>query len=234
MKFALVAAFFLLWPSSSPAQTSDFDPNDKWWECIHFFGVKLDDATLAGRLVRNVSYDGSNWSETYEMWSKDIRVTYRVDHHQSEARPQVYSVRVNIPATSSNNGQGIYGYLFGDGELLAQTSMLSPRSAAKNYVASRAFFQNRKFRLNSWNHDLYGLIVLNGDGSEIIRKNLSIPSQAELDAAYLTHSKSIKVAWTKRDPEKLTTTPADSLPKDQANCLLSTPAARDEEELGSI
>jgi len=168
------------------------------------------------------------------MWGKNISVNWLIRDHQSKTTRQVHSVGINLPATPSSNGHGIYGYLFGDRELLANTTMLQPHFAQKGYVATRAFFLNNGSQKDLWDHDSWSFVAINGDGSEIIRQKLPLPSQVDLDAAYQTHRKSIEVAWTKRNAEKLTTTSADNLPRDQANCLLSTPAARDDMEHGSI
>jgi hypothetical protein len=210
---------------------------DSWWECYYFLRPAGEGSATRGRLVRSIGLDGSGRAGVYEMWGEGLRVTWRLAETPQGARPRVAYLSMEIPTAFARNGGGIYGYLYGDGQLVATTTMLDERGARRGYAVSTAFFQAtaaQDIGVPLGAADRWSLVVAHADGTEILRRDLPLADRRARDENFARHWAALEAAWAARDPDRLITTPADSLPRDRGACLLSTPAARREIEESSI
>ena len=137
-----LAAIFDIQPAF--AADSKARPQVTWWECFHFFQIEGVDPELSGRLVRAIRLDGQSMTDTYEMWNRDLRITWREDARTAGASGRVGSISIAIPPPFSAEGQGIFGYLYGDDQFVGMTTMLDPHFARQGYAAASAFFQGEE------------------------------------------------------------------------------------------
>lgn len=223
-------------PPAPPAHGAPRPP-DSWWECYHFLPPAGGPAAVSGRMFRYFTLAGQGNGGSYEQWGAGLRVTWRLVETPLGLRSFVASLSVEIPAALSRNGGAIHGDLFGDGALIATTTMLDEHGARRGHAASTAFFhglRGREIAAPLAAADRWTLVVRHADGTEIVRRDLPIPGRRAREEGFARHWAALEAAWTARDPILLVTTPADTLPSDRASCLLSTPAARDEMEGATI
>lgn len=210
---------------------------DSWWECYYFLRPADGGTRTLGRLVRAIDLDGTGGAGVYEIWGESLRVTWRLADTPQGVRPRVAYLSMEIPTAFPRNGGTIHGYLYADGRLVATTTMLDAGHARRGYAVSNAFFQAtaaQDIAAPLAAADRWSLVVAHADGTEILRRDLPIPDRGAREEAFARHWAALEAAWAARDPTRLITTPADTLPRDRGACLLSTPAARREMEESSI
>ena len=233
MMTLLLPAAAMLMQAPFPYRTID-QQRDSWWECIRTFRQGEGERLLSGRIVRTISLDGTSWSETYELWGSELRYGLQTNAAPQRARHRTVFLSVHIPPTPARNGGEIYGDLYGDGELVATATMLDSRSAREDRSASTAYFDGRTLAVPLGERNRWTFVARHADGTEIVRRDLPVPDRAARERAYAADRSAIDAAWAERDESQLVTTPAGALSSDRANCLLSTPAAREEIEQSSI
>lgn len=230
---SLAAAFALVITPVATAQDAHFRPQERWWECYHFFRLGKGNDKLDGRLVRMVGITGSISSEGWEMWGSGFRIRWQLSEASEGTRPRVSSLSVEVQPIFSRDGQGIVGHVFGDGKLVSSATLLTPKSARDGYAASGALFEGEKLA-DLGNYDRWSFVARRTDGSEIARQILPVPDRQELDRVFLQHRAAIEAAWQRRDEKFLVSHTSDALPPASATCLFSTPDARAEVQDSAI
>ena len=228
VRFALLLCLTV----SSTRATATSDKRDTWWECSQHF--RFGDATqeLSGRVFRTVSVNGTSSSNGYEMWGQGIRIAWTAD--KANADRDVQSLDVTIPCVFDEKKSGVYGYIFGDDTLVQAVTMLSAKNAQKGYATCSAFFYNRGLGLGLESLNRWSFKVMRGNGELVAQRILPFPDRLAREAAFLRSRAAIDEAWIRRDETLFVTQSADTLPFQRGVCLLSTPSAREELELGSI
>lgn len=232
-----LAIGLVLAAQAAPAPVNAPVGPDSWWECYLFLPPADGRTAPSGRLVRSIALDGTARGGVYEIWGEGLRVNWSLAETPQGVRPRVAYLSMEVPTAFPRNGRGIHGYLYGDGRLIATTTMLDERNARRGYAVSTAFFQAtaaQDIAAPLAAADRWSLVVAHADGAEILRRDLPIADRRARDEGFARHWAALEAAWAARDPSRLVTTPADTLPRDRGACLLSTPAARREMEDSAI
>lgn len=224
MRRRLAASLLIICqPASAAAQ--EIDESSTSWDCGLFFNLASGTTTLSGRYRRSFDFHGHQSYGIYDLWG-DVHVEWAITGQLSAPRKRINYITVNVPTT--RHSAGIYGYLFGDSDLISVDTLLDPADFQRGHSSRfEASFRGGKVEKELDKYDRWTFVMQNGDGEEIVRKTLNIPDRKFRDYALRLHTAALEAAWTARDTKLLETVHADTLRADQAYCLLSTAETRE-------
>lgn len=194
--------------------------------------LPTSDGMASSWMTRFVAKDGTVRSEYYGMAGAGFRLHWnsKLSRKSLEPLPRYLSVEVDIRKTTGT--QGIWGYLYGDGELLASTLMLHPGDAKRGYGAAPASFWDATMLAKLNRADRWSFVAIREDGSEIERFDLSVPDRLGRAQLHSRYQHGMEAAWDARVATKSIMSPG---PLEQAPiCAYSTPEDRWAQELSQI
>jgi hypothetical protein len=221
----LLLAAVLLLPGPSAAWTQTIDEKNSSWNCLLFFRLGDGATAMTGRYAQGLSFDGSQSSGVYALWGT-TRAEWAISGPPDGMRKRLIYFALDAPML--RDPKGVYGYLLGDGHLVSTITVLNAEDFRRGYSSSpSASFGGSGIEQALERYDQWTLVLRSGDGTELFRRPVSLPDRQARAEALKVHRAAIEAAWQTRDPSLLETTPADALPRDRANCLLSTPESRE-------
>lgn len=215
---------------SGPAQARSKADKDSWWQCDQYLPATPDG--LRSSMVRFVSTDGKLLREEHQLQGNGFKVYFSNQPGILDFSSFPPSLFIDIDPRKTIGTQGVWAFLFADGEQLASAKILSAKSAKRGAGVGSAYFAGDSLLARLSQAERWTLVVVRDDGTEIERRDLPVPSRATRQRLFASHKADIDTAWARRDegPDLLSPRPAGG----DAWCVLSTPESRHAEDMATI
>jgi len=216
----------LLAPATAHAKAD----KGSWWECDQY--LETSPQGTRSNMVRFLSKAGKVERVSYRMFGTRFRAFWKDAIGTDPVATFVDSISAEIPIHPARDGQGVWGYLFADGELVGTALMLDPKFARKGFGAGSAYFSGFAAPDKLDNADRWSFVAIEQDGTEIARLDLPVPDRAAREAQRARHRADLDEAWAGRseEPDLLSPVPGEF----KAWCVFSTPERRQQQALSEI